>query len=516
MYSNKMMPRVTKNSFRFTHSCENGASKTLIGVTYTHAFISHNFGITWKQINDVSGTNLTVSYCVSDLIVISDGGTGNVYFLDGRGNLTKEFVFKPGWVTVSVHPNDSNAILLHNFEYDEKYPSAGIQTTYYTKDGGASEWKVLCKDDSMGIELYNEVPFYKFITGGARDLIYIYEEGYWAYTGYALNFFSESPVEFKLFPFFVHRAQNIFYAIKCQKELHVSTDGVNFEQVELYHSSPWDHANRIYEAIQACECIMLDGDDRHYCNWAFNDRRAKGFLFFQKRYSINRGSGGGFGSPALPWVTLFRYDVKCKEVKTMLEYCYDYMVVSAEEGIIIANYVTNPQECVENEEKPIVRTMITFNDGTDWEPITGPSGAELNVAISASLYCCRGSIPSNSSMMIVWGKEGPIENYQEAYSDSSSLSTYMTKDSGRSWRKINDDAMNYMIGDSDNIIIMFREGQEYILYSLDGGMNWQKRTIGKVDLRCWDSSSSSNSKRFLLGDCTISFDPTDQLEQSYL
>ena len=199
----------------------------------------------------------------------------------------------------------------------------------------------------------------------------------------------------------------------------------------------------------------------------------------------------------------------------MLDFCYDFMVVSAEEGIIIANSVTNPQEYAYEEVEPIIRTVISFNDGADWEPLIGPNGTDFNINISSSLDRISGDNPSSTSMMIVQGKEGPIESYRSAYSlfpDSIALpSTYMTNDSGRSWRKIHDKVMLWMFGDNDNIIVMYSGIYDYILYSLDGGMEWQKLT--GIPRGSYLECSSRNSKRFWLDICSISFDPADQEEQ---
>lgn len=418
-----------------------------------------------------------------------------------------------------MHPNDTNAILISNIQtnlYDECDEYYEQSTHYYTKDGGASGFVVQgqCDHCEYDLDVLNGIIHYEFIAGGARDLIYEYSAYDDGYTAYALNFFSESPLEFTRFPFVVRQSQGIFYGIKDNKELHVSKDGVNFEYIK-FPPSPIHSSPRGSEKNTGSSYLVPCFYRGYFDTFDFSNhkikakRRTKDSLFLQKIYRTNSDPH------ELPWVTLFRCDVQRKEIKFMLDFCYDFMVVSAEEGIIIANSVTNPQEYAYEEVEPIIRTVISFNDGASWEPMMGPNGTDFNINISSSLDRISGDNPSSTSMMIVQGKEGPIESYRSAYSlfpDSIALpSTYMTNDSGRSWRKIHDKVMLWMFGDNDNIIVMYSGIYDYILYSLDGGMEWQKLT--GIPRGSYLECSSRNSKRFWLDICSISFDPADQEEQ---
>lgn len=99
----------------------------------------------------------------------------------------------------------------------------------------------------------------------------------------------------------------------------------------------------------------------------------------------------------------------------------------------------------------------------------------------------------------------------------SSLSTYITKDSGKSWRKINDLSLDWAIGGNGAIIILYAEGlNDHMLYSLDGGVTWYKLylEIPKPGITMLAPRSCTTSKRFILEGFRrtflLSFDPADQ------
>ena len=223
MHTNEMRPRVIKQDFQSNPTqrrlFENGESKILVAIKDTHAFISHNLGISWKQIDKVSGSKLEIIQTVEKRIIISDPDTDRLYLIDGRGNVIKEIVFKlEAFWNISVHPTDTNAILISNIQtnlYDECDEYYEQSTHYYTKDGGASGFVVQgqCDHCEYDLDVLNGIIHYEFIAGGARDLIYEYSAYDDGYTAYALNFFSESPLEFTRFPFVVRQSQGIFFGI---------------------------------------------------------------------------------------------------------------------------------------------------------------------------------------------------------------------------------------------------------------------------------------------------------------
>lgn len=505
--SDQMIPRVTKLNFEritmvFT---KDTASETLIGLTKQHAFVSKNFGVSWKRIDRIE-SSLTLyfdGYRIPryDEVKIVEPGCG--FILDIEGNVVKEVSNSPNYF--SPHPNNPNVIVSECEDPMDYY-----QDLYcYTTDGG-STWEDIESNDDPFVELS-----FEFVEGGVPDLMYKNVEDSRSnseWTEYALNVFSGSPLEFTKLPILVSKSQDTFYGFKDKKELYVSKNGVDFQHIEFPNSQRYDSGT---------ECFIYGQHMPGVYGMAKESKeRLKGSLFIHMRYPPTKLKGPNRRS--LPWTTLFRYDMKLNEIKLMLEYCYDSTVISAEEGIVIANVVTNPQEYLNNNETPNVKTVITFNDGKSWGPMKGPSEAEFNVS---NRIWDNALIPSVPGLIIMHGKEGPLEDYWDmTYSEYekryfSSFSSYITKDSGRSWRKINDLSLDWAIGGNGAIIILYAEGlNDHMLYSLDGGMTWHKLylEIPKPGITML-APRSCTSKRFIFEGfprtfCLLSFDPADQEE----
>lgn len=532
-----MSPLLKKLDFQFIQSFKtlNDESKTVIGITKKHAFISYDMGISWRRIEGIDSSDpiyfayyRTARY--DGVIKIEEARSLCTYLVDIRGNVLKKVPFGE----VSQHPRNPNAIVAEDpndkanipnlAEYQDPMDSFE-QIFYYTKDGGATQWKELEWKDSIP---WLDIDF-EFIDGGVPDLLYKLvrdQSGVW--TEYALNFFSESPLKFVKLPFEVLKSQGIFFGFEDERELYVSEDGVNFEHIRFpdYQSSS--------EAGPLC---FIDREEVQSKSMMAHKsgRRLKGSLFVLRYYSLSKTKLRD--STILPWTTLFRYDIKRKEIKFMIDYCYDCQVLSAEEGIIIANIVTNPQEHLDNKEAPNIKTFITFNDGNDWETMKGLNGAELSVFNGRwpnLVYNTNGkdnNTPSVPGLLIVHGKERPMEDYKTLSRQIprrklipeffSSLSTYITKDSGKSWCKINDNMMDWAIGGSGEIIILQSiRSIDYILYSQDSGTTWHRLYFDVPLFRLGVIAPlSCTSRRFLLtqngrSSYLLSFDPADQMEQS--
>lgn len=408
------------------------------------------------------------------------------------------------------HPQNQNAILAwtHGFVDDDDDDSCcGADTRviwYYTKDGGAT-WEKL--KDQPYCEVYL-LPTYDFVvgTGDVSDLIYLTEFAD-NYTEYALDIFSESPLKFNSLPFKVRKTPEIFFGFKRQ-DLYVSKDGVNFEHVEFPHSTP-------FEEYSHCSVHGAKLYDTELC---LSNERSEGSLFFYKHYPRKR-----FNTLSL----LFRYDVKSNKIKFMIDYCYDIQVISAKEGILIANIITNFQEVLDNNDQYKIKSLITFNDGADWQPMKDTSGAELSVFNQQN-----NTIPGNPGLVIAHGQEGTLKRYMinsapymsnfPAYLNHPSLSTYITRDLGRSWQKVDDAAMKWVIGGDGQIIILYPyfEKSTRIKYSLDGGWTWNELHLD-IPEENWSkvlAQHKCSSRRFLLVTSEhyylISFDPADQKSDS--
>lgn len=404
------------------------------------------------------------------------------------------------------HPQNPNAMLAWTEEdVDDEDSCCGADRRiiwHYTKDGGAT-WEEL-KDQSY-CEVYF-LPVYDFVvgTGGASDLMYLTEFAD-DYTEYALDIFSESPLKFHSLPFKVRKTPDIFFGFKDQ-DLCVSKDGVNFEHVKFPPSTPCEKYS--YSSVHGIPTYDME--------LFLSNERSEGSLFIYKHYPRKR------------WNTLsilFRYDVRSNTIKFMMDYCHDIQVMSAKEGIVIANVITNFQEVLDKNDQPKIKSLITFNDGADWQPMKDPSGAEFSVFNQQNIMA-----PDNPGLVIAHGQEGTLKRYtikssitkSPAYFNHPSLSTYITRDLGRSWQKVDDAAMEWEIGGDGQIIILYPylKKSTRIKYSLDGGWTWNELHLDNQE-KVWSAGltpQKCSSRRFILRTSEhyylISFDPADQKSDS--
>lgn len=530
-----MIPQVRKLDYGKIELVPTADENSEILVSYgKEAIISYNMGISWEKIPHIQNIQPIL---FDDRVLLFDSiqiGFGFVYFLDVKGSSTKEIYYNQSDETFSRNRNNPMAAFskrkvptnLGCF-FDEN-PGGGclfcrtvgeITEHYYTSDGGAIWEDMETNSNVDGFDQdYNENLNYFFIDGGMSGLIY--KTDIMVSTEYAFDCGRYSPLEFNTFPFRVYRVPDFFFGFNCDSKFCVSKDGVNFEPIE-YPNSPRCENSSEYT-------VPFPVSTRPF-NWyeGKSDKRFRGSFFINRSTPPVGRRKGDLWSKVI-WNTLFRYDVTLSQIKFMLDHCYDFTVLSAEEGITIARIVTNSQGCLDNNEEPTLKTVITFNDGADWQPINGPGGSELNI----SNIFHNDEIPSIPGLLIVHGEENPTEtwiprldsHFIEEDHVLSSFSTYMTKDSGRTWSKIHDKAMSWAVGGNGEVIVLHcctnKAPIDHITYSLDCGSTWHKLhlRLPQEPIKI-QTSHSCNSRRFLIGSSygwtyySLSFDPTDQ-EQS--
>lgn len=528
---------------------DDAKSEIVFGLADNHVFVSYDMGISWRKIENISGSEFPlVDDQAPDEVKIRDTDDPHIYFVNVKGEV-KEISRPEDIIDFTRHRKDPNAIIIkcafERSDNEKRDDSECYALNYYTKDGGTSWQEMESNKDAKERECAYE-PYYRFVGGSEPGLIYKQVNEYnrtdqteSEWTEYARDFFSESPLVFTKFPFKVFKSQDIFFGLKDYKEFHVSKNGVDFEHVKFPHSPSCENS---------IGCSIVDGlhsplEKRTYSEMScsnkvmaqHSDLRFKGSIFLTKYYAPLKPK---YSTPL--YTTLFRYDIQSNEIKFIVDYCYDFTVVLAEEGILIANVITNPQELSRNHAEPQIKSLITFNDGKDWQNLVGPSGVELSI-VNGTL--ANDVIPSVPGLLIVHGKEGPIEHYKmmEEWGTPRldllpTFSTYMTKDSGKTWSKIHDIVMDWAVGGNGEIIVLYsRLPRNHIFYSLDSGETWERLHVGLLSLSELHSDPetdqvdcpvevqtphSCTSSRFLISSneysdglyYSLSFDPIDHKE----
>jgi hypothetical protein len=163
----------------------------------------------------------------------------------------------------------------------------------------------------------------------------------------------------------------------------------------------------------------------------------------------------------------------------------DYERIYGVEGIGLANVVLNADDVEGRGDAKQLRSLITFDDGSSWQPIRAPSKDSGGQRVSCNtddLDTCSlhlhsvtnphnfGRIFSSPAPGFVMGV-GSIGNSLLPYEESD---TFLSTDGGLTWRMIRMDAYKYEFGDSGGILVIVNdeEGVDQVRYSVDLGNSW--------------------------------------------
>ncbi|KAF8985678.1 vacuolar protein sorting/targeting protein PEP1 [Entomortierella lignicola] len=156
----------------------------------------------------------------------------------------------------------------------------------------------------------------------------------------------------------------------------------------------------------------------------------------------------------------------------------DWEKLGGIEGIILANQVVNTASLAKDGEKH-VRTLISFNDGSAWNPIHAPAGSDCDDdecylhLHSVSEYDGPGAVFSASSSVGLVMGVGNVGKYLGKLANSQ---TYLSRDAGRTWRKVSDKKTLYEFGDEGGVLVLVDPSTptQEVSFSYDFGTTWQK------------------------------------------
>ncbi|KAJ3107690.1 vacuolar protein sorting/targeting protein PEP1 [Phlyctochytrium bullatum] len=143
------------------------------------------------------------------------------------------------------------------------------------------------------------------------------------------------------------------------------------------------------------------------------------------------------------------------------------------DGIAIANTVANTADVHVTKSKKI-QTFITFNDGARWQRLNAPEGEDCNgddCNLNLHHFTERrdkNDLFSTKAAIGVMAGVGNVGKYLSKYTDGD---VFITRDAGKTWKKVTTDAHMIEIGDRGGVIVMvFDEGStDEIKYTLDQG-----------------------------------------------
>ncbi|KAG9326226.1 hypothetical protein KVV02_001110 [Mortierella alpina] len=162
----------------------------------------------------------------------------------------------------------------------------------------------------------------------------------------------------------------------------------------------------------------------------------------------------------------------------------DWEKIGGIEGVILANQVINTASLAKDGMKHI-RSMISFNDGGSWLPIPAPAGSdcsgdECHLHLhSVTDYDGPGAVfsaPSSVGLVMGVGNVGghllPVEKSQ----------TYLSRDAGKTWKKVSDTRNLYEFGDEGGVLVLADPSvpTQEVSFSYDFGTTWQKAAFAST------------------------------------
>ncbi|EJS44657.1 pep1p [Saccharomyces arboricola H-6] len=192
----------------------------------------------------------------------------------------------------------------------------------------------------------------------------------------------------------------------------------------------------------------------------------------------------------------------------------DFEKIQGLEGIILINVVSNTEKVSEKKEEKQLKTMITFNEGSDWSLMKPPkmdSEGKKFSCNSKSLDRCslhlhgyterkdiRDTFSSGSALGMMFG----VGNVGDKLLPYKECSTFFTTDGGETWVEVKKSPHQWEYGDHGGILVLVPENVETdsISFSTDSGKTWKgyKFCENKVVIKDITTVPRDSALRFLL------------------
>ncbi|ORZ10539.1 hypothetical protein BCR42DRAFT_469972 [Absidia repens] len=168
----------------------------------------------------------------------------------------------------------------------------------------------------------------------------------------------------------------------------------------------------------------------------------------------------------------------------------DFEKMQGIDGVILANQVMNADELVggTRDVTKKVRTMISWDDGGQWQPLAPPSKFDCTGKDCTLNLHSRTDIHGPGAIFTAGGVPGlamGVGNVGPSLLSYEQSDTFLTRDAGHSWIRIQEGEHLYEFGDQGSILVLINdEGPtNELLYSWDQGDTWRGYTFAEEPIR---------------------------------
>lgn len=474
-----------------------GDDETVIAQTDKGVFLSHDHGKTWKQILEDQKIKFVVrhKYLNDRVYFITDDK--HVYYSLNRGDNIQKFdtkvPHKAKWSVappMAFHPTKKDWIIWIGVDSEDDHAVASIST-----DRGDS-WKTLARYVRKCEFIYNE----DNLKQKQDEKLIMCEirtkesssttDNPWKLVS-SSNFFQDDKTVFPDILDFATMNEFIVVANKDKDEeltVEASVDGEHFDKA-LFPSNfhvPHQHGYTVLDSSTHAIFLHVTVDQTEGAEYGgIIKSNSNGTSYVLSLNGVNRDATG----------------------------YVDFEKMSKLEGVALANVVTNYQTAAKDNKK-VLRTMITHNDGAEWRYISAPEkdvdGKKFSCNANNLDKCSLNvhgytermdkthtySSPSAVGVMLAVGSVG------ETLEPFDKSDTFITRDAGISWTMVKRGSYMWEYGDQGSIIVLVndRKPTNVVHYSRDEGATWVEQKFNEEEVTVFDITTlpSDNSRNFLL------------------
>ncbi|KAG5643932.1 vacuolar protein sorting/targeting protein PEP1 [Asterophora parasitica] len=268
--------------------------------------------------------------------------------------------------------------------------------------------------------------------------------------------------------------------------LYVTLDGKTWAKAQFPHSSSAQLRENAYTIVESTTHSLA-------VDVVLQDRATIGTLFMSN-------SNGTFFVESLK-------DTNRNELGFV-----DYERLYGVDGAGLANVVANAKDVEGRGADKQLKTFITFDDGSNWQPIRAPArdseGRPFHCNPSDTDECSLHfhSITTPHNFGRIFSSPAPgfamgVGSVGESLLPYKESDTFLSTDAGVTWTMVRPDAHKYEFGDQGSILVVVNdeEGTDKVRYSLDLGKTWKSYDIGvKLRARALMTLPDSTSQKFVL------------------
>ncbi|KAA1470082.1 Oligoxyloglucan reducing end-specific cellobiohydrolase [Dentipellis sp. KUC8613] len=186
----------------------------------------------------------------------------------------------------------------------------------------------------------------------------------------------------------------------------------------------------------------------------------------------------------------------------------DYESLYGVDGVGLANVVANAQDVEGRGAPKQLRTLVTFDDGSSWQPVRAPAqnpaGCSPADAEACSLHLHSATLPHNFGRIFSSPAPGfvmGVGSVGAALLPYEESDTFLSTDAGLTWTMVRPGAHKYEFGDQGSVMVVVddEEPTDTVYYSTDLGKTWKSHKIGiTMRARALMTVQDSTSQKFLL------------------